>query len=201
MTRNIMAILRGIEPENAVAIGAALIEAGIEIIEVPLNSPNPFLSIARMVEAHGTLARIGAGTVVTSEQVIEAAEAGATFIVSPNTDPDVIRETKRLSLTSYPGVMTPSECFTALACGADALKLFPGEVIGPAGLKAMRAVLSSDIHCWAVGGVSADTLPAWFAAGAHGVGIGSALFAPGDSARAVAQKARAFVTVYDEETA
>lgn len=197
MTRNIMAILRGVLPEDAAAIAGALIEAGIDLIEVPLNSPDPFASIARMAEAHGTRARIGAGTVLSGDQVIEAAAAGARFIVSPNLDAEVIRETKRRGLASYPGVMTPTECFAALACGADALKLFPGEVIGPAGLKAIRAVLSPGTACWAVGGVSAHSLADWLAAGAAGVGVGSALFKPGDTAAVVAEKARAFVARYD----
>ena len=201
MTRNIMAILRGIEPDEAVSIASALIETGIEIIEVPLNSPNAFESIRRMVDALGTKARFGAGTVMTPEQVGRVAAAGGTFVVSPNTDVGVIRETKRNGLGSYPGVMTPSECFTALASGADALKFFPGDVIRPSGLKAIRAVLAPDVPCWAVGGVSASTLRDWFVAGAHGVGVGSALFKPGDTAEEVTEKSRTFVAVYDEVTA
>ncbi len=201
MTRNIMAILRGVEPDHAVAIAAALIDAGITIIEVPLNSPEPLVSIRRMAAAHGEQARIGAGTVLTPDQVSEVAAAGGTFVVSPNMEPEVIRATKRHGLTSYPGVMTPTECFSALAAGADALKLFPGEIIGPAGLKAMRAVLPGDVPVWAVGGVSDGTLSDWFAAGARGVGVGSALFKPGDTAETVAAKARLFVARYDEVTA
>ncbi len=201
MTRNIMAILRGVEPDHAVAIAAALIDAGITIIEVPLNSPEPLVSIRRMAATHGEQARIGAGTVLTPDQVSEVAAAGGTFVVSPNMEPEVIRATKRHGLTSYPGVMTPTECFSALAAGADALKLFPGEIIGPAGLKAMRAVLPGDVPVWAVGGVSDGTLSDWFAAGARGVGVGSELFKPGDTAETVAAKARLFVARYDEVTA
>ncbi|GGE15665.1 2-dehydro-3-deoxy-6-phosphogalactonate aldolase [Primorskyibacter flagellatus] len=201
MTRNIMAILRGVEPDHAVAIAAALIDAGITIIEVPLNSPEPLVSIRRMAATHGEQARIGAGTVLTPDQVSEVAAAGGTFVVSPNMEPEVIRATGRHGLTSYPGVMTPTECFSALAAGADALKLFPGEIIGPAGLKAMRAVLPGDVPVWAVGGVSDGTLSDWFAAGARGVGVGSALFKPGDTAETVAAKARLFVARYDEVTA
>ncbi|NSY40174.1 2-dehydro-3-deoxy-6-phosphogalactonate aldolase [Leisingera sp. ANG59] len=201
MTRNIMSILRGVEPDQAVSIAGALIDAGITIIEVPLNSPDPFVSIRRMAEAYGVQARIGAGTVLTPDQVSHVAAAGGTFVVSPNTEPEVIRATKRLGLTSYPGVMTPSDCFSALAAGADALKLFPGEVVGPAGLKAIRAVLPSDVPIWAVGGVFDAVLSDWFAAGAQGVGSGSALFKPGDTVEVVAAKARAFVKQYDEAVA
>ncbi|NKX39392.1 2-dehydro-3-deoxy-6-phosphogalactonate aldolase [Tritonibacter mobilis] len=198
MTRNIMAILRGVTPDEAVSICGALIDSGITIIEVPLNSPDPLSSISRMVQAHGARASIGAGTVLTSTQVGEVAAAGGRFVVSPNVNPDVIRATKQLGLTSYPGVMTPSESFTALASGADALKFFPGEVIGPTGLKAVRAVLPSEVPCWAVGGVSPTNLAQWFAAGAYGVGVGSALFKPGDTAQIVADKAAAFAASYDE---
>lgn len=198
MTRNIMAILRGVTPDEAVSICGALIDSGITIIEVPLNSPDPLSSISRMVQAHGARASIGAGTVLTFTQVGEVAAAGGRFVVSPNVNPDVIRATKQLGLTSYPGVMTPSESFTALASGADALKFFPGEVIGPIGLKAVRAVLPSEVPCWAVGGVSPTTLGQWLAAGAYGVGVGSALFKPGDTAQIVADKAAAFAASYDE---
>ncbi|GGG65333.1 2-dehydro-3-deoxy-6-phosphogalactonate aldolase [Salipiger pallidus] len=201
MTRNIMSILRGVEPDQAVSIAGALIDAGITIIEVPLNSPDPLVSIRRMADAYGVQARIGAGTVLTPDQVSDVAAAGATFVVSPNMEPEVIRATKRLGLTAYPGVMTPSDCFSALAAGADALKLFPGEVVGPAGLKAIRAVLPSDVPIWAVGGVSGAVLSDWFAAGAQGVGAGSALFKPGDTVEVVAAKARAFVKQYDEAVA
>ena len=198
MTRDIMAILRGVTPDEAVAICGALIDSGITIIEVPLNSPDPLSSISRMVQAHGARASIGAGTVLTSTQVGEVAAAGGRFVVSPNVNPDVIRKTKQTGLTSYPGVMTPSESFTALAYGADALKFFPGEIIGPTGLKAVRAVLPSEVPCWAVGGVSPTNLAPWFAAGAYGVGVGSALFKPGDTAQIVADKAAAFAASYDE---
>lgn len=201
MTRNIMAILRGIHPDEAVGIGGALIEAGITMIEVPLNSPDAFLSIWRMTDTHGTAARFGAGTVLTVAEVEQLAEAGGTFVVSPNTDTEVIRATKSHGLGSFPGVMTPTECFTALAHGADALKFFPGDVIGPSGLKAVRAVLPADVPCWAVGGVSASTIRDWVAAGAFGFGVGSSLYKPGDTAEQVAEKARAFVAVYDEVTA
>ncbi|MBO9456288.1 2-dehydro-3-deoxy-6-phosphogalactonate aldolase [Paracoccus sp. R12_1] len=197
MTRNLIAILRGLTPADAESVGQALVDAGITMIEVPLNSPQPLASIATLQARFGRRARIGAGTVLDIAQVHEVAATGATLIVSPNCDPAVIRASKTAGLTSYPGVMTPSEAFAAIAAGADALKLFPGELIGPVGLRAMRAVLPSDLPLYAVGGVTAQNMAEWRRAGAAGFGIGSALYRPGDSAATVAEKARQIVAAWD----
>ncbi|MGJ3263991.1 MAG: 2-dehydro-3-deoxy-6-phosphogalactonate aldolase [Salinarimonas sp.] len=197
MSRALIAILRGIAPPEAVPVARALVEAGIGMIEVPLNSPDPLASIAAMVDALGDRAEFGAGTVLTPEEAGAVARAGARFVVSPNTDAAVIRETKRLGLRSYPGAFTPSECLAALAAGADALKLFPASMAGPSGLKAIRAVLPAGTRVYAVGGAEADSFPAWLAAGADGFGIGSALYVPGLDAEEVGRRARAIVAAYD----
>lgn len=197
MTRKLIAILRGLTPADAQGVGQALVDAGITMIEVPLNSPQPLASIATLQARFGRLARIGAGTVLDVAQVHEVAATGATLIVSPNCDPAVIRASKAAGLTSYPGVMTPTEAFAAVAAGADALKLFPGELIGPVGLRAMRAVLPPDLPLYAVGGVTAQNMAEWTRAGAAGFGIGSALYRPGDSAATVAEKARQIVAAWE----
>lgn len=200
MSRNIVAILRGITPPEAEPVAAALIAAGVTTIEVPLNSPDPLASIRAMQDRFGDSARIGAGTVLSVQQVRDVAATGARLIVSPNCDPQVIAATKQAGLDSFPGVMTPTEAFAALAAGADALKLFPGELVGPAGLRAMRAVLPPEMPLYAVGGVSERNMGEWLEAGAQGFGIGSALYKPGDSAGAVAEKARAIVAAWDAAT-
>lgn len=200
MIRNIVAILRGITPPEAEPIAAALIAAGVTTIEVPLNSPDPLASIRAMQDRFGDSARIGAGTVLSVHQVRDVAATGARLIVSPNCDPQVIAATKQAGLDSFPGVMTPTEALAALAAGADALKLFPGELVGPAGLRAMRAVLPPEMPLYAVGGVSDRNMGEWLEAGAQGFGIGSALYKPGDSAGAVAEKARAIVAAWDSAT-
>lgn len=197
MTRNLVAILRGLTPGEAPAIGAALVSAGVTNIEVPLNSPDPLNSIATLQERFGDQARIGAGTVLTVDQVHAVRATGARLIVSPNCDPAVIRATKDAGMDSFPGVMTPTEAFAAIAAGCDALKLFPGELIGPKGLRAMAAVLPRQMPLYAVGGVSAQNMGEWLAAGAAGFGIGSSLYKPGDSAETVSQKAGALVAAWD----
>jgi len=193
MTQPIIAILRGLTPTDALAVGAALIDAGIDRIEVPLNSPDPLESIRLMAEAFGDRATIGAGTVLTAEEVARIADAGGRMIVSPNANPDVIRESRRLGLESYPGVYTATECFAAIAAGATGLKLFPADQAGPGTLKALRAVLPKDMPVYAVGGVGPHNFAEWIAAGAQGFGIGTSLYRPGDSAELVGQRAREMV--------
>jgi len=197
MTRNIIAILRGITPPEAVVHAAALIEAGITSIEVPLNSPDPFASIKAMVEAFGGKALIGAGTVLSVEDVGRVAQAGGRLVVSPNVDPRVIHATKTADMQSWPGVMTPTECFAALKNGADGLKIFPGALLGPDGLKAIRAVLPAGTQVYAVGGAGPENFADWLKASADGFGIGSALYKPGQSPEETAQKAAAIVDAYD----
>lgn len=198
MKRNLIAILRGVQPTEALEIGTALIDAGIDCIEVPLNSPQPLDSIAALAEAFGTKALIGAGTVLTAEQVDAVAEAGGKLIVSPNADPDVIARTVTRGLQSWPGVYTASECFAALKAGANGLKIFPAFQMGPTGLKALRDVLPKDAAVFAVGGIGAVDFAIWRDAGADGFGIGGALYKPGLSAAEVGTRAREMVAAYDE---
>lgn len=193
MTIQIIAILRGLTPAEALPVARALTDAGIDRIEVPLNSPEPLESIRLMTQSLGGQATIGAGTVLTTHDVQNVADAGGRLIVSPNMNPEVIREARRLGLESWPGVLTPTECFAALATGATGLKLFPAEMAGPGALKAMRAVLPPEVAVLAVGGAGPHNFAEWLEAGAQGFGIGSALYKPGDSASTVAARAREIV--------
>ena len=198
MTRNIIAILRGITPPEAAAAVEVLIDAGITTIEVPLNSPDPFDSIKAMADAFGDTALIGAGTVLSTDDVGRVAQMGGKLIVSPNVDPRVIVATKTAGLQSWPGVMTPTECFAALKNGADGLKIFPGSLLGPDGLKAIRAVLPQGTQVYAVGGAGPENFAQWFAASADGFGIGSALYKPGMTTADIAARAKDIVAAYDD---
>jgi 2-dehydro-3-deoxyphosphogalactonate aldolase len=194
----LIAILRGITPDEVVAVGAELRAAGFRVIEIPLNSPDAVESIRRLAAAFGAEARIGAGTVLTTGQVADVAAAGGTLIVSPNADPAVIRAAKEAGLVSGPGVATPTEGFTALAAGADFLKLFPAEQMPPAVVKAWRAVFPAAVPLVPVGGIEPASLAAFVAAGASGFGLGSALYKRGMTAAAVRQAADAFVAAWHE---
>ncbi|GAA4222514.1 2-dehydro-3-deoxy-6-phosphogalactonate aldolase [Sphingomonas endophytica] len=190
----LVAILRGLTPAEAPAVGDALVDAGFTLIEVPLNSPDPFDSIKLLVERVGDRALIGAGTVLTVEDVARVQDVGGTLIVSPNTNTDVIAATAARGMISMPGYFTPSEGFAALAAGATALKLFPADGTTPAYLKAQRAVLPKTTRMLAVGGIVPENVAEWRAAGADGFGLGSNLYRPGTSADAVAAEARRYLS-------
>jgi 2-dehydro-3-deoxyphosphogalactonate aldolase len=185
----LVAILRGVRPDEIEAIGEALVEAGFSLIEIPLNSPDPLESIARLARRLGERAVVGAGTVLRVEQVAAVRAAGGTLIVSPNCDTTVIGATVAAGMASLPGIFTPTEALAALAAGATALKLFPAEAVGPPVLKAMRAILPAGTRVLPVGGVDASNMASWRSAGAAGFGLGSSLYVPGDTAEHVKVKA------------
>ena len=195
--RELIAILRGVKTEEISPVAQALVEAGITRIEVPLNSPDPLETIERLGADFGDRIEFGAGTVLSVEDVKNVAATGANMIVSPNCNTDVIRATKTSKMLSFPGVMTPTECFAALGAGADGLKFFPAGLIGIEGLKAVRAVLPTTAKLYMVGGVDAAGFAAWIEAGATGFGIGSAIYKPGWNADQVGQKAAEIVAAYD----
>jgi 2-dehydro-3-deoxyphosphogalactonate aldolase len=195
--RNLIAILRGVTPNEAVAVATSLVSAGITRIEVPLNSPEPLTSIERMAKAFGNDVEIGAGTVLSVADVRSVHAAGGTLIVSPNCNVDVIAATRAAGMQSWPGVMTPTECFAALGAGASGLKLFPASLIGPDGLKAMRAVLPPGTQVYAVGGAGPSNFADWRRAGCDGFGIGTALYTPGLTADEVGTRAIGIVAAYD----
>lgn len=189
----LVAILRGLRPAEATDIARALFEEGIRIIEVPLNSPQPFESIRAIADALGSEALVGAGTVLDPADVERVRECGGQLVVSPDTNVEVIRATVEAGMVSSPGFFTPSEAFEAIAAGAHALKLFPAEAASPAVLKALRAVIPGDVPVLAVGGVKPNSLHGWIDAGASGFGLGGGLYVPGQSAEATRVKARAYV--------
>ena len=189
----LVAIIRGVTTDEAEAVGNALYEAGIRIIEVPLNSPDPLTSIAKLAQRLGDRALVGAGTVLDASQVADVKAAGGQLIVSPNTNAEVISAAVAAGMVSCPGYFTPTEAFTALAASAHALKLFPAEAATPAVVKSQRAVLPKDVPVLVVGSVRPDQMRLWLDAGANGFGLGSGVFKPGDSPAEVAANARAYI--------
>ncbi|MDN7920654.1 2-dehydro-3-deoxy-6-phosphogalactonate aldolase [Burkholderia gladioli] len=189
----LIAILRGLRPEEAVEHGTALVEAGFRLLEVPLNSPDPFASIAALRAALPAEVLVGAGTVLRPEYVDEVSRAGGELIVMPHADAEVIRRAKALGMAAAPGVATPSEAFAALRAGADVLKMFPAEQLGPVVVKAWRAVIDKRVPLVPVGGVTPDNMGPYLSAGANGFGLGSALYKPGQDAATTARHAQAYV--------
>lgn len=197
LPQGIIAILRGIRPDEVLEVSCALIEAGVRVIEVPLNSPDPLRSIELLARAHAAEVMVGAGTVLRPAEARQVAAAGARLMLAPNFDVEVVRAARAAGLCTLPGVATPSEGFAALAAGAQGLKLFPGEVLGPAALKAWRAVFPIETAIYAVGGVGLANLEAWRSAGANGAGVGSSLYTPGSSIGELQQRAAALVQAWD----
>lgn len=191
----LVAILRGLTPSEAPAIGDALVGSGFGLLEVPLNSPDPLDSIGQLARAHPEVL-VGAGTVLSARQVHQVHAAGGQLVVAPNFNSDVVHAALELGMVCLPGIATPTEAFAALHAGAHGLKLFPAEAASPKVLKAMLAVLPAGTLMVPVGGITPDTMAPWLAAGAHGFGLGSALYTPGKSAAAVRQSAAAFASSY-----
>jgi 2-dehydro-3-deoxyphosphogalactonate aldolase len=197
--RQIIAILRGLTPPEAINVCRLLADTGITLIEVPLNSPEPFKSIEAASKALAGRAEVGAGTVLSVADVDRVKAASGAFVVSPDTNEDVIRRTRELGMLSYPGVFSPSDAFKAIRAGATGLKFFPAEVLGTKGIKAMKAVLPPDLPLYAVGGANPDNFREYFDAGCAGFGLGSYIFKPGMGLDAIGARARAAVAAYDEE--
>lgn len=197
----LVAILRGITPPDAVAVAEAVFAAGFDAVEVPYNSPDPLESIRRIRAAGPAHRRVGAGTVLTPDDVRRAADAGASLIVSPNTRADVVAETVRLGLASYPGAATPTEAFAALDAGARAIKLFPSSAVGIDGMRAWASVLPSGTELIPVGGVDAGNLGSWARAGAAGAGLGTSLYRPGDTPEVVGARAVELVRIWSAHAA
>jgi 2-dehydro-3-deoxyphosphogalactonate aldolase len=194
----LIAILRGVTPDEADSVAAVIVEAGFGAIEIPLNSPEPLVSIEIVARLFGDKVLVGAGTVLEPHQVDEVAEAGAKLVVAPNADHAVIERAVKLGLVALPGVATPTEAFAALRAGASGLKLFPGEAIPPEAVRAWRAVLPKEVPLYPVGGITQERIGAYRRAGANGFGIGSALYKPGAAVDAVARAAQTFVKAWNE---
>ena len=198
MSRNIIAILRGVRPDEVLEIAQTIADSGINQIEVPMNSPDVFDSIQLLHDEMKDFISVGAGTVTNIDQVKILEEIGIDFIVSPNFDPEVVAATKQANMISYPGVFTPTECFSALKYGADGLKFFPATLLGETNLIALKAVLPENVPLYMVGGVGPENFSSWFEAGASGFGIGSGIYKAGDNSTSVARKSKLIVQSYDE---
>jgi len=198
MSRNIIAILRGVRPDEVLEIAQTIADSGINQIEVPMNSPDVFDSIQLLHDEMKDFISVGAGTVTNIDQVKILEEIGIDFIVSPNFDPEVVAATKQANMISYPGVITPTECFSALKYGADGLKFFPATLLGETNLIALKAVLPENVPLYMVGGVGPENFSSWFEAGASGFGIGSGIYKAGDNSTSVARKSKLIVQSYDE---
>jgi 2-dehydro-3-deoxyphosphogalactonate aldolase len=197
--RHLIAIVRGIKPTEMIAACEALVSAGITMIEVPLNSPDPLRSIAQASSEFSGRAAIGAGTVLSADEADAVADVGGAFVVSPDTATSVIERTRARGMASYPGVFSPTEAFTAIRAGATGLKFFPAEVLGPPGIKAMKAVLPPAVPLYAVGGANPSNFAAYFAAGCAGFGLGTYIYTPGMTPGDIAARAQAAVAAYDRE--
>ena len=189
----LVAIIRGVTPDEAEAIGRALYDGGIRIIEVPLNSPDPFTSIRKIAECLGDEALVGAGTVVDFDDVARVKDAGGRIIVAPNMNPQIIAAAVAAGMVTSPGIFTPTEAFSAIHCGAQAIKLFPAEAASPKVVKSIRAVLPKDVRLLVVGGVTPESMAGWLEAGADGFGLGGGIYTPGQSPAETLKKARAYV--------
>ena len=198
MSRNIIAILRGVRPDEVLEIAQTIADSGINQIEVPMNSPDVFDSIQLLHDEMKDFISVGAGTVTNIDQVKILEEIGIDFIVSPNFDPEVVAATKQANMMSYSGVITPTECFSALKYGADGLKFFPATLLGETNLIALKAVLPENVPLYMVGGVGPENFSSWFEAGATGFGIGSGIYKAGDNSTSVARKSKLIVQSYDE---